>query len=385
MGVRGKSAKRGFSLLEMVVAIGLGTLVLAAATQLYTQGVNATWTVSQQAEMQQDFRAASGMLTRDLSLAGAGLGNNVQIALPTGTGTLPVYGCDQSSPTKCYLNGKSGAFPTQSSVSYLYGLIPGNQLGPQLNPSQPATDIVTVAYTDANFLVNLYCSTVTSSTTVRFTVPGTSGSATCKLMGTSAPQALDDPVVGLTAGDLLFFSVTGGGPGATYSPVIAEVTSVAAKAGTVPNQYYDVTFAKGDPLQMNQTTATSGALVNAVNWTGTASRLLLITYYIDGTPNPPRLMRMVSGHTPVPVAEGVVFLQFSYDLYDSSSGTIYPGQPDGGASLGMTPDQITKTNIVHMAMDPTLKGIKGEGQGLDLETSVSERDLTYVNSYPPTQ
>ena len=77
----------GFSLLEMMIAMALGTIVLAAAVQLYSQGVSATWTVSQRAEMQQDFRAASNMLTKDISLAGAGMGNNVQIALPSGNGS----------------------------------------------------------------------------------------------------------------------------------------------------------------------------------------------------------------------------------------------------------------------------------------------------------
>ena len=48
--------------------------MLGAAVQIYIQGVGATWTVTQRAEMQQDFRAASNMLTKDLSLAGAGLG-----------------------------------------------------------------------------------------------------------------------------------------------------------------------------------------------------------------------------------------------------------------------------------------------------------------------
>ena len=65
------STKRagGFSLLEMVIALALGTIVLGAAVQMYVQGVGATWIVSQRAEMQQDFRAASNMLTEDLGLA----------------------------------------------------------------------------------------------------------------------------------------------------------------------------------------------------------------------------------------------------------------------------------------------------------------------------
>src|SRR5437660_7253719 len=99
---------RGFSLLEMMIALGLGGVVMAAAVSLFTQGVNATWVVSQRAEMQQDFRAASNLLIKDIGLAGAGLGN-VGIALPSGAGTVPVYGCDAGSG--CHINGGAVAFP----------------------------------------------------------------------------------------------------------------------------------------------------------------------------------------------------------------------------------------------------------------------------------
>src|ERR1700679_3814104 len=112
----GCSTKResGFSLLEMVVSMALGMIILGAAVQVYVQGVAATWTVTQRAEMQQDFRAASNLLTKDLSLAGAGLGNGAAIALSSTT--PPLYGCDQ---TRCYLNGLAGTYPSQGATHYL--------------------------------------------------------------------------------------------------------------------------------------------------------------------------------------------------------------------------------------------------------------------------
>ena len=58
---RRTTREAGFSLMEMVVAMALGTIVLGAAVQIYIQGLNATMTVSQRAELQQDFRAASNM------------------------------------------------------------------------------------------------------------------------------------------------------------------------------------------------------------------------------------------------------------------------------------------------------------------------------------
>src|ERR1700730_16658500 len=189
MSDRSTKRESGFSLLEMVIAMALGTLVLGAAVQLYSQGVAATWTVSQRAEMQQDFRAAAGMLTRDLSLAGSGLGNNVQIGLPT-TATTPVYGCDQSA--RCYINGSAAAYPKQGAVPYLYGLIPGWKYGPALNAAQGATDVVTVVYTDSAFYLNCYAVSVTSSTVVQFTLNSPLPPNCVLPSGVTAPQNVND-------------------------------------------------------------------------------------------------------------------------------------------------------------------------------------------------
>jgi prepilin-type N-terminal cleavage/methylation domain-containing protein len=372
---------KGFSLLEMMVAMALGTILMAAAVQLFSKGLGATWTVSQRAEMQQDFRAAANMLTKDTSMAGSGMGNNTQVALPSGAGIqIPVYGCDQIP--KCYINGGAVAYPTQLvggvNIPYLYGLIPGWKFGPTLNAAQGPTDVITVVNADTNFLLSCYSVSVTTSTVVKFTLNNPLP-ATCVVPPPLlAPQAINDPVVGLTPGDLVQFQVTiGAGAGATSSSVIGEVTNVTKTGANT----YDVAFASGDPLHMNQPTAAAGSIKQIVGGSGSGTRINVITYYIDKTISPPRLMRQISGHSPVPLAENVAFLQFSYDLYNFNTGAILTNQPDGGASQNLTPNQITKINILHMSINSTLHGATGY-QGLDLQTSVSARDLTFKNDYP---
>ena len=71
--------------------------------------------------MQQDFRAASNMLTKDLSLAGAGLSPGAAIALPSATAGVWL----RSVTGPCYINGGRWQYPIQSGTPYLYGLIPG--------------------------------------------------------------------------------------------------------------------------------------------------------------------------------------------------------------------------------------------------------------------
>jgi hypothetical protein len=321
------------------------------------------------------------MLTKDVNMAGSAMGNNVQIALPSGAGTqIPVYGCDQT-PT-CYINGGAVAYPTQLvagvNVPYLYGLMPGWRFGPTVNAGAGPSDIITVVNADTNFLLSCYTATVTSGTVVHLALSNPLPVTCVVPLPLLAPQAVNDPVVGLTPGDLVLWNVTiGAGAGATSSSVIGEVTNVVSLGG---NQY-NVSFTAGDPLRMNQPAAAAGSIGNIIGGAGSGTRINVITYYIDNTIVPPRMMRQISGHSPVPVVENVSFLQFTYDLYNFNTGAILTEQADGGASQGLTPNQITKINIKHMSLASALNGNVGY-QGLDLQTSVSARDLTFRNDYP---
>src|ERR1039458_3225768 len=393
MGDRLTTRERGFSLLEMMVSLALGAIVLSAAGQIYIKSVSATWTVAQRAEMQQDFRAASNMLTTDLSLAGAGLGS-VGIALPSGT--TPQYGCDQTGA--CYINGVAGTYPTNSGTPYLYGLIPGYNKGPILNSTN--TDVITVAYTDSSFYLNCYIPKVTAKGVVTFSQPaGATPWAGClPNNNVTVPQAVNDAAAGLTAGDLVMMTLGG-------TSVVAEVTGGVTTAVVSGNTTYIVPFANfdatHDPLKMNQTPSGGGLNGAALNAVGAASsapcggagpcRLLVITYYIDNTTTPARLMRQISGHTPMPVVENIAYLKFSYDLFNSTTGSPAVNQPNPGsgdandtASNSLLPNQITKINILNMAMDSTQKGTQFGATGyqrMDLQTSVSARNLTFTNNY----
>lgn len=399
MSDRSTKRKSGFSLLEMTISMALGTLVLGAAVQIYIQGVQAAWTTTQRAELQQDFRAASNILTTDLSLAGSGLTPGTAIALPTAT--TPVYGCDQT--LKCYINGGSVTYPLNGATPTLYGLLPGYQKGPTLFASQGPSDVVTVVYTDNSFYLNCYAAKVTALGVVTFAPPVTVPATPWPTPGClppnppstlTAPQAVNDSVVGLTAGDLVLMTLNG-------AQVVGEVTGTPVATSGVANSYA-VPFANLDVLHMNQTPAGGGLNSAALNATGAAGalgacpcRLLVISYYIDNSPTPPRLMRQISGHTPVPVAENVVWLQFTYDLFNAATGSPAVNQPNPGSGDAadtasssptvLVPNQVTKINILNMAMDSTVMGAGYGGssyQRMDLQTSVSARNLTYTNNYP---
>jgi hypothetical protein len=407
MGRDDKNVEAGFSLLELMIAATVGLLVIAGAVSLFNQVMKATWQTSERAEMQQDFRAAANLLQRDISMAGAGamgqqgLGYNA-VALPH-TVKNPFYPC---STTTCnYINGSSVSYPTSTGSPLLYSILPGPGLGITVNKASGATDIITLAIADVSLELNCYTVNVTSATTATFGLPSPLP-PTCVLpTGVTDPPGLvwstTNPA-GLQAGDMILFgsnnavgvvtNVVGGTPAAScYAPPKSQLTAgppITYQTYTIPSgNCYTVTFANEsgaspDPGYVNQPVTSSGkGILDAyVNSTAlSAVRLLLITYYLDistdGT-STPRLMRVQNGRTPAPVAENVTYLKFTYDV--NNNGTISANQ--SSLPTGTTPAQITQVNIAHMTIRSQLPGSSGY-QGLDLQTSVSTRNLTSQQEY----
>jgi len=383
---------RGFTLIELMVSLAVGMLVVGSAVQLFSLGLNATFVVSQRAEMQQDLRAASNLLLKDISLAGAGMPAGVAVALPSGTPNSPIYGCDQAG--NC-IPGGGIAYPCSAGgcpgIPTLYGIIPGWQLGITPPGSPIKSDVITVVYTDTVFALNCYTVTFPlggAVNPVTFTAPVPTP-ATCALTPPLVnPQAVNDLAVGLTAGDLILFTNT---LGAGSGQAVAEVSNVnPAWPGAGP---YTVNFLNNDPLEFNQSGAAAGDLAQILLGANTvATRIFVITYYLKLLPDPlgvgpgvPVLMRQVNGHPAVPVAENVANLQFTYDTYDAA-GNLLNAQGNAGYP-GTSLNLIRKINLVHLTIRGQVAGARSylmstNGyQSFDFQTSISARNLSYQNRY----
>jgi hypothetical protein len=361
--------------------LAVGLIIVGAAVQLFTRGVNATWVISQRAELQQNARASSNLLDKDISLAGAGLPTG-GVALASGTGARPIYGCDYLGV--CYLgptNSASITYPNQvvsgNTINYMYGVIPGWKKGVTVSATVGATDVITVVYADTQFLLSDY--------TVKFN--DLNGNSVTFTLPTPAPNPLDQAVnntgVGLQQGDLVLFTSTAG---SAYA--VAAVTA-AVPAGGGPS--YTVAFANADASLMNQNAATSNSLTQIATAAGTAAtaagvtatRLWAITYYLDTTTTPgtPTLMRQVNARKPVPVAENVADLRFTYDTYDNN-GLLLNATGDGGMSAAtpISPNQIRTINLAHLTIRSQLPGRSGYSS-MDMQTSVSARNMSFNDRY----
>jgi len=387
---------RGFSLIELMMALALGLLVTGAAVSLYSNGMDATWVVQQRAEMQQDLRAAENMMLKDVSLAGAGLSQGPPgeiIAVPSGLG-VPVYGC--SGAGGC-LPGGGIAYPCVGApcLPTMYPLMPGFQRGIIPPGSVTRSDIITVVYTDTTLALNCYTAPAmtVAGTTLTFTAPTVPLPGGCVLPpGLAYPQALNNTVNGLQIGDIVMLNAGG-------NWAIGEVTSVnppnPGNAAPAPGaSAYAIGFANGDTLNLNQAGQPNALITIAGGANAQAWRIFVITYYlanqVDVFGNTTTILyRQVNGQPAVPLVDYIANMQFTYDTYNSS-GTLLAATGDGGeftANPNIPPTEIRKVNIMHLTIHGQLYGAKSQlmatqgFQSFDVQTSISTRNMSFSNRY----
>ncbi len=383
MKMRIAKSQNGFTLLELMIASFIGLIIMASITGLFRMAMNATFAVTQRAETQQNMRTAIELITKDVSMAGAGLpSGGLQLA---NTGGASKVACNQTGT--CYVLGDVYPNSSGGAINYMYGILPGFANGVQggtLIASAPAAvnDSITSIYCDYNFPL----------TNFTFSFPVSAANAAVTLVATpnaALPTNILAPG-GLNVGDLLLFIVsaagTGVGSGAQGTSVAQTAAAVAEITGLPPGGAA-IGFAAADPLNFNQTGANSlAAAVTAAGVAGTnmtVCRLNAVTYFIQvppagGTVQSPRLMRQVNGLNAVPVADNIINLQISYDVINSINSTTNANQSNPIAN-GLSPALIQKVNIWVMGQG-LIQG-NNKSQSMYLASSVSTRNMSFCNSY----
>ncbi len=345
----------GYSMVEALIAVALSALLMSSAVLVFRQGVIVNSAISEHTEMQQNARAALNLMARDLSIAGTGVAEG-GIALPSGAGSSsPLFGCDSSD---CFISDNDYADDN------IYAITPGDGIGPTINGVP--TDVVTLVYEDNT--VNLNDFPLTSITP-------------------SGNQAEFDPATNPSIENVIF-----NGDMLVLCNINGCAAGVVTGTQAAPQR---ALFANNDPLNVNQPSASFGNIASILDppsgptfpptW---VIRVRTITYYIEVPPGPdatvgtaddgdPRLMFQVNAQSPVPVADRVENLQFSYDIWDDNQGTATANLADAGGS----PNQIRKVNI-SLAVRSSTTGVFDTGfERMTLSTSVSPRNLSFRDRY----
>ncbi len=336
-------SNRGFTIFELVVAMGLASVILGGALALTSQAIGISDMVSQRSDMQQNARVAINMIARDASLAGTGFPTS-GIQLPAGNGSQDsFFACDEA--TGCHITNNV------YTDERLYATFPGDSGGVTINGV--TTDVLTLVYDDP------------SSDFDQFVLDAVNATGKQMTFNPLTTPAWDDAAAGLKEGDVVLVSNTNG-------QAVGTVTKLH-------NDHIHLDAGNADELGFNQQSgAAIGTIKSLLGPPTSARRIFIVTYYIDNSdPDIPLLMRQVNAHPPMAVAEYVENFQVTYDIYDDDASVATAALGDAGGA----PNQIRKTNITLTVRSPGQTMIEKEFQRITLTTSVGPRNLTYRDRY----
>ena len=407
----------GFSLIELLVAMTVTLIVVAATLGLFQSALRTNESSQQLSNMNGNLRSAMNLMTRDLLQAGQGI--------PTGGVPLPVgAGCaNVNRPVPVGTSTFAYGCPNSASNPNLPAVIPGNATGPIVPGSAgnlgspnltwvpspgPNSDIVTMLYQDNTLVTNSiingpiltpnYLITLTTtSMTFSNVTPVSTGSNTANI------------------GDI--FLVQGAG----LSRFVV-VTSISAQT---------LNFVAGDVFNLNQQATANSGTIKDLQTAGvpfgascpqpaaspnppysspppaacaaTAQRVLMVSYWLDITQSVntqviPRLMRQVglasatscAQPTPPPtgcprsVAEVIESLELSYDYVN---GTVpvnnQVSSTAAAATCGctLTDNQIRKVNLYLAGRSDVRLSQTNQYMRNNLATQIDIRSLAFVNRY----
>src|SRR5437868_12678839 len=186
----------GFTLIELMVAMAVTLVIMAAVLSVFKKASDAAYQVSLRAEMQANARVAINEIVLDLNQAGTKMGSG-GISIPEAPGGInPLFGCDASG---CHLPGSGATGTNQFTDGVLYKITPGHLAGPLVagSPDNQPTDAITITYIDPT--LDPTANPVSGWNGVEVTVAPDGSSATVK-NAADAPK-LTDPQFGLHVGD----------------------------------------------------------------------------------------------------------------------------------------------------------------------------------------
>ncbi|NOT24570.1 MAG: hypothetical protein HOP16_00585 [Acidobacteria bacterium] len=353
------SGSAGFSLVELIVAMGITTVIMGATMAGLADVAKGSETVLNMTAMNRALGSGMDLIERDLLGTAAGLPLSHVVLVPSGAGSTAIR-----------LPGPPGTAFTSTAVN-IAAVIPRPGAGPVINGN--ATDVLTVLMVDTSF-VNIALSAVTSTS-----------------VDIAAGPSLTVGATRVSPGQLMMIS-----KGSTTT--LVQVTAV----NTSTRQ---LTFATGDSLNLNQTAAAFGNLA-ALNATAPASspantwisRVRMLTYYLDATIDParPRLVRRVNNGHPTTfdnnlgtvIGMDIENLRFSYDLIDGATNpsAVRMTATDLGvggscAPSACSPNQIRKVNILLTARSSNGANPTATVFHNTLTSQVSLRGMAFINEY----
>lgn len=326
----------GFSIIELMVAITIGLIVLAAVSTVFVSSKVNYITQESMARLQESARVAMHLMSRDIRMAGY-FGcvddvENINNVLQGGGGfpfdfEVAVEGTEAETG-KWYPSDASTAFPTSgSAVVSKVGSCP-NYVGGKCT----GTDAISVRLADPD-----------SKISIKTAMPNT------------AAALFVDPGSGLQVGDVILVSDCG-------SADLFQITNVQAGSGTNAGKQAIVhnggngggTISPGNttPAPLSRTYGPPGAEI---------TKFVQRLYYVGtGVSGQPALFRQnLDGSNREELVEGIQDMQVSFGTATTSDRTPRKYLPANDAALGA--DKNRWTNVVSVRIAFTSRAVSEGG------------------------
>jgi type II secretory pathway pseudopilin PulG len=360
----------GFTMVEFLVAAGISLVLIAAAVGAFTDALRSNEVVTLTADLNDNLRASMDLISRDLVFAGTGIPTS-GINIPSGAGVTI------KRPNLTALTFPGTILPAVSLGTGLGPAVPISDTPASANPGTPS-DILTVLYGDNTWNTGESMDSAPITRTAVGATPACNGTISPTGDSITFDPACNDLTkarVPIQPGDLILFTNPAG------ATAIQTVTTVNGQR---------LNFA-GDPsidkFGFNQSGASQGTIIQLQNPPGawpsvTATRLFMVTYYLDNVADPvrPRLMRQLNFNTPQPVGDVIEALTVRYNFVDASTPpTFYAKQ--SAVPAGLSESNIRSVNVFLGARSNRAQSKTARYLRDNMSTQVSLRSLSYFNKY----
>jgi len=393
--------EKGFTLIEVLVAITVLSLVVAVTLSTLTNAIHATEAVSLMADTQQNLRAGLNYMVRDFLQTGEGIPlGGITIHNTGGTSAMQRPG--PGTPGTSF-----GTFNTTWTA--LPAIITGYQLGPTTATSGVGTDMVTLIYADTTLVdanghwlneFPIFLSAGGGTAGCAATNPNPAPAGSIVTAGSTTTVTFDPTCIvinngntGLSPGDLILLqnnntlgdgSITGTDTAISDSSghlALFYVSSVNVAGNSIK-------FSSGDPFGLNASGASAGTIKQIQSPPGsgtypttTATRVWMITYFIDNSnPSRPELMRQVNLKQPQAVGEVIENMQLFYDILNAGSSPVTVTAGQGNPTQAQLPDIRDAYIILYARSENPYSQSKTYFRN-NLETVVSSRGLDFYNEF----
>ena len=148
--------QRGFTLVELLVAMAITTIILGTTMMAMNDAIKATDSATQITDLNNGLRTAMDMMVRDALQIGQGLPTGRTIGLPYGNSSTPMQ-LPGPIDSNLQLDGPSFCPPDPNDATpdtvceQITAVVPGPGRGPQLDENGQPTDMITMVEADSAF------------------------------------------------------------------------------------------------------------------------------------------------------------------------------------------------------------------------------------------